>query len=172
MRQAHIGHQANLVKARREARIFGGHNHITRASDRHARTRRPTFHRSNNGLAALGHQAHQLMGAAHAFAPRQRAINIHGGNIATSAESALSARHHNGADCVITMGAFHHVFHRGAQYGRDGVLAGWAINGDDQHRAIAFFQNALAQGFSGGVHSASSGASAMKRRRCKAAEPN
>ena len=123
MRQAHIGHQANLVKARREARIFGGHNHIAGASHRHAGPRRPAFHGGNNRLAALGHEAHELMGAAHAFAPRQRAINIHRGNVAAGAESTLSARHDNSADCIIAMGAFHDFFHRGAQHGRDGVLA-------------------------------------------------
>ena len=155
-----------------EAGIFRSNNRIAGTGHRHAGPRRPAFHGSNNGLAALGHETHELMGAAHAFAPGQSAVDIHGGNIATSAESALGARYYNGTNGRITMGAFHHLFHGGAQHGRDSILARWAINGDDQYRAISFFQNALAQGFGRRAHSASSGANAMKRRRCKAAEPN
>ena len=123
MRQAHIGHQANLVKTRGEAGILRSNNGIAGTGHRHAGPRCPAFHGGNNRLAALGHEPHELMGPAHPFPTRERAINIHRRNIAASAESALGPRHDNGADRIIAMGAFHHFFHRGAQHGRDSILA-------------------------------------------------
>ena len=123
MRQAHIGHQANLVETSSEARIFRSDDGIAGTGHRHAGTRCPAFHGGNNRLAALGHETHELMRAAHTLPPRDGAINIHGGNIAASAESTLGPRYHNGTNGRITMGPFHYVFHRGAQHRRDSILA-------------------------------------------------